>query len=113
MTQNDEEKIQQVIQAERAWLHAHLSLDLALLDCLMADEYTQVNSRGGLVHKQEALASLRGGNRHWDAAESDEYQARIYGDMAVVYGRWQASGVNAGTAFDYAARYVSVWIDRN
>ena len=79
----------------------------------MADEYTQVNSAGELVGKQEVLASFLGESRHWDAAESDEYQVQIYGEVAVVYGRWRARGVNADVAFDYAARYVSVWVYRD
>src|SRR3954449_35200 len=112
MTASDEEKVQQVSQAERTWLQAHQHLDVALLDQLMADEYTQVNSQGELVGKQQVLASFLSGSRHWDEAESDDYRVQIYGEVAVVYGRWRARGVNAGVAFDYAARYVSVWIYR-
>jgi len=35
---------------------------------------------------------------------------RVYGDVAVVVGRWRARGTNAGRAFDYAARYGAVWV---
>ena len=112
-TRNDPDRIKQLIQAERAWLEAHLRLDISALDRLMAAEYKQVNSRGELITKQEALASFRAGNRHWEVAESDEYQIEVYEDVAVVFGRWRAKGVNAGQAFDYAARYVSVWVDRD
>jgi len=106
-------RIQQVIQAERAWLKAHLEIDIAALDRLMADEYIQVNSRGEIIPKHQALASFQGGQRHWEKAESDQYQVTVYGDAAVVVGRWRAKGVNAGQAFDYAARYVAVWIYRD
>ncbi|MCH7663227.1 MAG: nuclear transport factor 2 family protein [Chloroflexi bacterium] len=34
----------------------------------------------------------------------------VYGQTAVVVGRWRAKGVNEGVPFDYAARYVSVWV---
>jgi ketosteroid isomerase-like protein len=113
MREHDADMVQQVIQAERAWLQAHLQLDTALLDNLMADEYTQVNSHGALVSKQEVLASFLSGTREWDWAGSDEYRVQIYGEVAVVYGRWRARGVNAGHPFDYAARYVSVWVYRD
>ena len=109
----DADTVQQVIQAERAWLQAHLQLDTMLLDHLMADEYTQINSHGALVTKPEVLASFLSGTRDWDWAESDEYRVQIYGEVAVVYGRWRARGVNAGHPFDYAARYVSVWVYRD
>ena len=109
----DADTVQQVIQAERAWLQAHLQLDTMLLDHLMADEYTQINSHGARVTKPEVLASFLSGTRDWDWAESDEYRVQIYGEVAVVYGRWRARGVNAGHPFDYAARYVSVWVYRD
>ena len=115
MTQFDKtsDKVYEVIQAERAWLDAHLRLDISLLDSLMADEYTQVNSQGELVEKEKVLASFRAEKRYWQEAESDEYQIQIYGSVAVVYGRWRAKGINSGKAFNYAARYVSVWVERN
>ena len=110
---SDSDRVPQVIQAERAWLEAHLKLDISALDSLMADEYTQVNRQGELIGKQQVIASFRTGKRYWQHSESDEYQVRIYGDVAVIVGRWRAKGINAGQAFDYAARYVSVWVYRN
>ena len=105
--------VEQVLRAEREWLLAHLNCDVAELDRLMADEFTQINDEGKVVHKAEVIASFEAGARHWDEARSDELQVRVYGEAAVVIGRWQARGVNAGYAFDYAARYVSVWAWRD
>jgi len=80
---------------------------------LMADAYTQVDSQGELIGKQQILASFQAEKRYWQQAESDEYHVRIHGDVAVVLGRWRAKGVNAGQSFDYAARYVAVWVFQN
>jgi ketosteroid isomerase-like protein len=105
--------VAEVLIAERAWLEAHLRLDLLTLERLMADEFTQVAANGVLLGKSDALASLASGERKWDLAESDEYRVQIYGSAALVYGRWRAKGVNSGHHFDYAARYVAVWIRRD
>ncbi len=102
-----------VVLSEKAWLQAHLALDVDTLDHLMADEYIQVDSRGRLVDKQTVLASMAGGSRHWDTATADDLLVRLYGGTAVVIGRWRARGVNSGVAFDYSARYVGVWIWRD
>lgn len=104
---------QQIIAAEQAWLQAHISGDVDALAHLMAEEYLQVAPEGGLRSKTEVLASFERGQRQWDFAESDEYDIRIYGLTAVVFGRWRAAGVNHGRRFDYAARYVSVWVWRD
>ncbi len=75
----------------------------------MAPDYVQVDGSGRLVDKEEVLASFRSGERNWVEAHSDDHRVRVYGDVAVVVGRWRARGTNAGRAFDYAARYVAVW----
>ena len=102
-----------VIEAERQWLSAHLKLDLVLLDRLMADEFLQVNYRGELLSKQQVLASFKSGNRYWQEANSGEYKVQVYNEVAVICGCWRAKGVNTGQSFDYAARYVSVWVYRD
>ena len=109
----DSEFVSQVLQAEREWVLAHLNCDVAALGRLMADEYAQINSAGGIVRKTDVIASFESGVRHWDEAHSDELQVQVYGEAAVVIGRWQARGVNAGQTFDYSARYVSVWVWRD
>lgn len=104
--------IQEVLQAEAAWATALRMLDLAALDQLMADDYQIIQPGGLLLGKVETLASLRSEQRHWEVAESDEHQVRVYGDTAVVIGRWRGRGVNHGQRFDYAARYLGVWVKR-
>ena len=109
----ESEAFEQVLRAGREWLLAHLNCDVAALGLLMADEYAQVTDEGKVVRKTEVIASFESSARHWDEAQSDELQVRVYGEAAVVVGRWQARGVNARQVFDYAARYVSVWVWRD
>ena len=104
--------VEQVLLAEREWLLAHLRLDVPVLDRLMDPDYLQIDEEGGTVNKGRALASFRSGQRLWREAHGDEHHVRVYGETAVVVGRWRASGTNAGRSFDYQARYVSVWVRR-
>jgi ketosteroid isomerase-like protein len=102
--------VEQVLRAEREWLLAHLRLDVEALDRLMAPEYVQIDARGRTVSKEQVLESFRSGGRGWDEAHSDDHDVRVYGNTAVVIGRWRARGINPGQPFDCAARYVSVWL---
>jgi len=61
-------------------------------------------------NKADTIASLQAGDRHWGRAESDQFDVRIYGDTAVVIGRWRSKGGHGDEAFDYAARFLSVWV---
>jgi Domain of unknown function (DUF4440) len=66
-----------------------------------------------VLGKQQVLASFESGSRSWQRANSDQYDIRIYGNAAVVFGRWRAAGINECKAFDYTARYAAVWVYRN
>lgn len=108
----DDPAVREVIAAERAWVQAHRGLDLDALEGLMAEEYLHILPDGSVIGKQADLASYRRGDRHWDYAESDQYHVEVFGDAAVLVGRWRARGVNAGEPFDYAARFLSVYVKR-
>ena len=109
----DKQRVQEVVQAEQAWVDAHRRLDIAALERLMADEYKHIRADGRVIGKAEDLASYQTGDRYWDFAESDDYDIQIYGETAVLIGRWRARGMNAGERFDYAARFISVYVKRD
>lgn len=106
-------EIQEVLQAEVAWVQALRTLDLEAMDHILADDYTQITASGDVIGKHEFLASFEGENRHWDHAESTEHDIHIYGNTAVMVALWRASGVNHGERFDYLARFLAVYVKRD
>lgn len=102
-----------VIAVERAWVEAIRAKDLAGLAAMLADEYIAIGEDGRVFDKTAELAGLARPDRWWDFAESDEYDVRIHGDAALLIGRWRAKGVNGDVAFDYAARFVAVYVRQN
>ena len=107
---DDAKAIQAVIATERRWVEAHRQLDLDTLAEIMADDYTQIRSDGSVINKAQALASYASSNRYWDFAVSDQYQVKIYGNTAILVGRWIGRGQNADEAFDYAARFLAIYV---
>jgi ketosteroid isomerase-like protein len=102
-----------VLQTEREWVEAHLRLDLTAIARIMADEYVIIGQNGTVITREQALASYRNDRRRWEYARSDELDVRLYGDTAVVIGRWTAKGENNGNPFDYSARFMSVYVRRS
>lgn len=100
----------QVAQAERELAAAHLSLDLETIDRLLHPDYVIVQPGGRIETKADILASYRAGGRRWDTAQVDQLNVQLYGETAIVTGRWRASGGNQGEPFDYAARFLSIWL---
>lgn len=101
---------QAVIAAEKALADAHLSLDLEVIDSLLHPDYEIIQPDGRVETKADVLASYRTGTRVWHTAKVDRLAVKLFGEMALVHGRWQASGRNESEVFDYAARFLSVWV---
>ena len=111
----------QVLAVEQRWTAAHRAGDFAALAALMAPDYIRVEPDGSLADRDAVLAAYTPEHRHWDHAAGDEYDVRLYGDLtgdpsavitAVVVGRWTARGTNHGEPFDYAARFLSIYVRR-
>lgn len=113
MSEPESDEIAEIIKAERRWVQAHRDLDLETLESMLAEDYLQVRSDGSVIGKQEVLESYRSGKRHWEIAESDEYQINLLGNSAILIGRWQSKGKNDGETFEYTARYMSVYVKRD
>ncbi len=105
--------VQEVLAVEQAWTEAHLRSDIATIEKLMVDDYVRINSDGSVTDKATTLATYQPDVRTWEFTRSDEHDVRIYGDTALVIGRWTARGENNGVRFDYAARFLSVYVQRN
>jgi ketosteroid isomerase-like protein len=104
-----QKEIQEVIDAEQRWVQAHRDLDLDAINDILSEDYTQIRSDGSIANKADTLASYASGTRYWSVAESDQYQVKIMGSIALLIGRWEGRGENAGTPFDYTARFMSIY----
>ena len=102
--------IEQVKAAEEQLADAHVRMDIELIDSLLHPEYVIIQPGGIIETKDQVLKSYRSGIRYWESARSDELDVRVYGEMAIVVGRWQARGWNGSVDFDYTARFLSVWV---
>ena len=103
---------ERVLAVEREWTAAHLRGDVATIVRLMADDYVKINADGSVSDRTDTLGSYTPETRYWEKAEGDEYIVQIHGETAVIIGRWTARGMNNGERFDYAARFMSVYVKR-
>ena len=99
-----------IIQAEKRLADVHLMLNIAVIANLLHEDYIILQPDGSVETKQAVLASYASGERHWEQAEVEQLDVKIYGNTARVVGIWKARGTNAGAPFDYQARFISIWI---
>ena len=99
----------EIIAVEQAWAEAHRTLDLKSIENILSDQYRQVQVDGKVIGKDELIASYRSGQRNWEIAESDQYEIKLLGEVALLIGRWRGKGEDNGKRFDYSARFLAVY----
>ena len=107
---SQEQAIKSILATERAWSEAHQPLDIDTLAEILSDDFIKLQPDGSTIDKEQLLASYQDGERHWEIAESTDHLVRLQGETAVVVGQWRGRGVNRGEAFDYTARFISVYV---
>lgn len=99
-----------ISELEQVLADAHKNLDTATIARLLHPDYVNLRTDGSRETRVEFLTSLDSGNRKWRIARSDDLQVKVFGNCAVVTGRWRGAGTNRGERFDYTARFLSVWV---
>jgi hypothetical protein len=105
---------QELIDLEHGWAAAQVQdkLDLAFLDRILADDYVQTNWDGTRATKAQVLASLKSKEDAITYSAGDDYEVRVYGDAAVVTGRWTGKETIKGKDTSGQYRWTDTWIKK-
>jgi ketosteroid isomerase-like protein len=104
---------QEVLQVEDTRVQALLQRDFAMLERIMADDCVHVESNGTVRTTAQFLAAFKAGDFAFDAFHIDENSLRLYGDTAVVIGRYSNRIRTGGTTLPTKrARHPRVYVKR-
>lgn len=101
----------EVLAAEGHYDHGALTKDLAELDATWADTF--IDTSGPTVrNKREMLEVVKNGPK-FESLRIDDRKIQVYGDTAVVTGRFTLTSLNNGKKDSEAGRFTDVWIRQN
>ena len=101
-----------LIDEQRA--RALVAVDIPTLERLTAAEYIHVESSGTVRTKREFIDGLWNGSYRFRSFVIDENHVALYGDVAVVTGRYHNEVVlNSGAQPVKHARYLRVYVSRD
>ncbi len=103
---------QEVLKVNKEYDEAIVRQDAAFYDRILADDYVYTNSDGKLVDKAQEMARVKSGDTKFESGQSDDVKVRVYGNMAVVTGRFTAKGQSKGKEFNETERYTTVYLKR-
>jgi ketosteroid isomerase-like protein len=104
---------QEVLEAKRQYDDAQLKNDGAWFERMFADDYVFIMPDSTVVSKADFINDLQTHDLRWESVTAKDVQVRVYGDTAVVTGRFFGKGHFKGSVLDERQRFTSVWIKRN
>jgi ketosteroid isomerase-like protein len=87
--------------------------DFAAMDRIMADDFTYTHTSGQTQTKAEFLGDFKAGTRVFKSLKESDVQVHVYGNAAVLTGRCDLIGMNAGKDFVLAMHFTEVYANIN
>ena len=95
-----------------AWDKAIVRKDRAAIEANMADDFRQIDGSGNVETKQSFVDDLVSADLRIDPYTVEDFDVRLYGDVALLSGRTRMTGVYQGKPFTSHYRYIDVYVRR-
>ena len=103
---------QELLRANREYDEALVRGDVVILQRLYSDEFVYTTPDGEVRDKAHQLAFTRTGDLRLESGQSDDVRVRVYGNTAVMTGRFTAKGKFKDKNVDIRERYTAVWVKK-
>jgi len=100
----------EIDQSEEAWRAAMLKGNSAVLEDLLADDYTGITAKGAIQTKEQAINNLRTGAFQLTGLAISDRKVRIYGSTAVVTSVAELTGSKKDQDLTGRYRYTRVYV---
>ncbi len=105
---------EEVLQTDRNRVEALLHNDASALEHIYADELIFTNQYGVVRDKAHWIVTAREGEFKFESYTTEDVRVRIYGETAVVTGRFLATGQARGNKLKgLPVRYICVYVKRD
>lgn len=99
-------------QLEREWNTAIVRKDTAALKRILSDDFVYIDYAGGVNPKAEIIKGLKESEAVIDPFETEDVVVRVYGDTAVLTGRFKQKITYKGQVYNLEFRYTDVYVKR-
>jgi ketosteroid isomerase-like protein len=100
-------------ELNRLYDGALIEADLKVLDRLYSADFKYISFQGEIRNKEEQIESLVIGRVDVLSGTSDQVEVRIYGNVAILTGRFIGRAKVENQEFAVAERYSTVWVQES
>jgi ketosteroid isomerase-like protein len=98
-------------QADR-WDMAIVRKDRAAIESNMADDFRHIDGSGNVEEKRGFVDDLVAPELEINPYSVEDFDVRVYGDVALLSGRTRMTGRYQGKAFSSHYRYIDIYVRR-
>ena len=110
---NPDEDGSRILSLESAWAQAEVAHDAKALEPLLADTFAYTDDDGSFMNKEQWLTHVGRGDDHYQQLANEDQNVKVYGDAAVVTGKYREKVDRSGKAVVLHGRFTDTWIKRN
>lgn len=103
---------QELLLAERAVIDASVGRDSKALHRLLSEDYLLITEDGEVMNRAQSIAGLNDPDLVFENFQTEDVKVRVYGNTAVVTGRYTQKGQQKGAAFSTPYRYTDVYVKK-
>ena len=105
--------IAELTRQSDAWDKAIVRKDTAAIAGNMSEDFRQIASNGDVANKETFVRNITAANLTIDPYTVEDFDVRVYGDVALLSGRTRMTGREGGAPFTTHYRYIDVYVRTN
>jgi ketosteroid isomerase-like protein len=105
--------IAELTRQSDAWDKAIVRKDTAAIANNMSEDFRQIASNGDVANKETFVRNITAADLVIDPYTVEDFDVRVYGNVALLSGRTRMTGREGGTAFTTHYRYIDVYVRTN
>lgn len=108
--QSAAQAVAEITRQADAWDKAIVQKDMAAVAANMTDDFRIIRSNGDISNKEGFLRGVEAPTLTINPYTVEDFDVRLYGDMALVCGRTRMTGISSGVSFTLNYRYIDTYI---
>ena len=105
--------IAQLTRQADAWDRAIVAKDRAGIAANMCDDFRQIGPGGEVEDRESFIRDLLAPELQIDPYTVEDFDVRLYGDVALLCGRTRMTGTYQGKPFTSHYRYIDIYVKRD
>ena len=110
---SESKDVRELKEIQQRLIKAWVNKDRETIDALLAPDWRVTDPAGNVLTKAQVMKELDSGDRKLESGAIYDVDVRLYGNVAVVTGRSEATGSYQGNKASVKLRFTDVFVKRS